>query len=198
MVKETCFLEWSLTYRGASLVAQMVKNLPAVWETWVRSQGWEDPLEKGMALWRIPRTEEPDRLQSMGSQRVGHNRATFTFNLASRGLPCFFLFLQSSSGIDYFITYFVPLLCPCHFCLLRIHMWKLNALMCWYLESGYVKRIDPSQIALVPVEKKPQKDFSSLPLCEVTGLWAESRLSPVTRSSSTLLLDFPASRLCEK
>ena len=54
-----------------------VKNLPAVqepWETWVQSLGQEDPLEKGMAThssmraWRIPRTEEPGRLQSMGSQ----------------------------------------------------------------------------------------------------------------------------------
>ena len=56
----------------ASLVAQMVKNLPATQETWVQSLGWEDPLEKGMAThsnllaWRIPRTEEPGGLQSMG------------------------------------------------------------------------------------------------------------------------------------
>ena len=61
-----------------SLVAQMVKNLPAVQETWVRSLGWEDSLEKGTAphssilAWRIPWTEEPGRLQSMGSQRVTH------------------------------------------------------------------------------------------------------------------------------
>ena len=54
----------------------MVKNLPAMQETWVRSLGWEDSLEKGMAThsstlaWRIPWTEEPERLQSMGSQRV--------------------------------------------------------------------------------------------------------------------------------
>ena len=59
-------------------VAQSVKNLPAVQETWVRSLGWEDPLEEGMAThsstlaWRIPWTEEPGGLQSMGSQRVGH------------------------------------------------------------------------------------------------------------------------------
>ena len=65
--------------RQASLVAQMVKNLPAMQETWVRSLDWEDPLEKEMAIhssilpWRIPWTEEPGRLQSMGSQRVGHN-----------------------------------------------------------------------------------------------------------------------------
>ena len=63
----------------ASLVAQSVKNLPAVQETWFRSLGWEDPLEKGIAThfsilaWRIPWTEEPDGLQSMGSQRVGHD-----------------------------------------------------------------------------------------------------------------------------
>ena len=60
---------------GASLVAQMVKNLPAMQETWVRSLGWKDTLEKGMAThscilaWRIPETEEPGGLQSMGLQR---------------------------------------------------------------------------------------------------------------------------------
>ena len=63
----------------ASLVAQMVKNLPAVQETWVQFLGWEDLLEKGMAThssifaWRIPWTEEPGRLQSMGLQRVRHD-----------------------------------------------------------------------------------------------------------------------------
>ena len=54
----------------------MVKNLPAMWETWVRSLGQEDPLEKGMAThsgilaWKIPWTEKPGELQSMRSQRV--------------------------------------------------------------------------------------------------------------------------------
>ena len=63
----------------ASLVAQSVKNLPAVQETQVRSLGWEDPLEKEMAThssilaWKISWTEEPGGLQSMGSQRVGHD-----------------------------------------------------------------------------------------------------------------------------
>ena len=62
-----------------TLVAQLVKNLCAIQETWVRSLGWEDPLEKGMAarssvLTReIPWTEEPGGLQSTGSQRVGHD-----------------------------------------------------------------------------------------------------------------------------
>ena len=63
----------------ASLVAQMVKCLPAMRETRVRSLGQEEPLEKDMAThsstlaWKIPWTEEPGRLQSMGSQRVGHD-----------------------------------------------------------------------------------------------------------------------------
>ena len=63
----------------ASLVVQMVKNLPAMQEIQIRSLGQEDPLEKGLAThsgilaWTIPWTEEPSRLQSMGSQRVGHN-----------------------------------------------------------------------------------------------------------------------------
>ena len=63
----------------ASLVAQMVKCLSTMWETGVRALGWEDPLEKEMAThsrtiaWKIPWTEEPGRLQSMGLQRVGHN-----------------------------------------------------------------------------------------------------------------------------
>ena len=63
----------------ASLVAQMVKNLPAMQETHIESLGRKDPLEKGMATpssiltWRILWTEEPGGLQSMGSQRVGHD-----------------------------------------------------------------------------------------------------------------------------
>ena len=63
----------------ASLVAQVVKNLPAKWETWVLSLDWEDPLQKGMAThssilaWRIPWTEEPGRLLSMGLQRIRYD-----------------------------------------------------------------------------------------------------------------------------
>ena len=62
-----------------SLMAQMIKNLPAMWETWIQSLGWEDPLEKGTVIhstilaWRIQWTEEPGRLQFMGSLRVGHD-----------------------------------------------------------------------------------------------------------------------------
>ena len=60
-------------------MAQMVKSLPAMWETWFRSLCQEDLLEKGMAIhfcilaWRSPWTEEPGELQSMGFHRVGHN-----------------------------------------------------------------------------------------------------------------------------
>ena len=63
-------------------MAQRLKGLPAMGETWVRSLGWEDPLEKEMAThssilaWRIPWTEEPAGLQSMGSRRVGQDLAT--------------------------------------------------------------------------------------------------------------------------
>ena len=65
-------------------MAQIVKNLPAMQEIWVRSLTWEDPLEKGMAThssvlaWRIPQTEQPGGLQSLGSQRVRHNCVTHT------------------------------------------------------------------------------------------------------------------------
>ena len=68
-----------MCYNWASLVAQMVKHLPAMWETLVRSLGWEYTLEKEMAphsstlAWKIPWTEEPGRLQSMGLQRVSHD-----------------------------------------------------------------------------------------------------------------------------
>ena len=67
---------WSMR---ASQVPQIVKTLPTMWETWVQSLGWEDPLEKGMAThssilaWRIPWTDEPGKLQSMGSPRVGYD-----------------------------------------------------------------------------------------------------------------------------
>ena len=70
---------YPLQYSWVSLMAHTVKNLPAMQKTWVRSLGWEDPLEEGMAThssilaWRIPWTKEPGRLQYVGSQRVGHD-----------------------------------------------------------------------------------------------------------------------------
>ena len=68
----------------ASLEAPMVENLPVMQETWVQSPSREDPLEKGIAThssilaWRIPWTEEPSGLQSMESQRVGHDKSANT------------------------------------------------------------------------------------------------------------------------
>ena len=65
--------------RTATLQTSLAENLPARWETWVQSLGGEDPLEKAMAAhssilaWKIPWMEEPGRLESMVSQRVGHN-----------------------------------------------------------------------------------------------------------------------------
>ena len=76
----------------SSVMAQMVKNLPEMQETQVWSLGWEDPLEKGMEThssilaWRIPWTEEADTLESMGSQRVGHDWAANTDWLTDGGI----------------------------------------------------------------------------------------------------------------
>ena len=72
-------IDYPLQYSWASLVVQTVKNPPAMQETWVQSLGLEDPLEEGMAThssilaWKIPWTEEPGGLQSMGWQRVRHD-----------------------------------------------------------------------------------------------------------------------------
>ena len=81
---EELSIDWNRIILSFIFLAQAVKNLPAMQETWVRSLGWEDPLEKGMAPhsnilgWRIPWTEVPDRLQSMGLQRVRHDWAMNT------------------------------------------------------------------------------------------------------------------------
>ena len=76
---QNLYVEILLPKIVASLVAQTVKRLPSMRETWVQFLGWEDPLEKEMAIhsstlaWKIPGMEAPDRLQSMGSKRVGHD-----------------------------------------------------------------------------------------------------------------------------
>ena len=100
----------------ASLVAQMVKNLPVIQETGIRSLGWEYPLEKGMATdssilaWEIPWTQESGRLQSMGSQRVWHNWAINTLSslmtkssLETKVCLISFLTSNSSSPFSYII-----------------------------------------------------------------------------------------------
>ena len=78
-MKKVKALTVPLECSGASLLAWIVKNVPVVQETQVQSVGWEDPLKKGMAIHCIflpgecPWTEEPERLQSMGLQRVRHD-----------------------------------------------------------------------------------------------------------------------------
>ena len=75
-------LGYPLQYSWASLMAQLVKNLPALWESWIPSLGWEERLEEGMAThsriltWRIPMDKGACGLQSMVLQRVGHDWAT--------------------------------------------------------------------------------------------------------------------------
>ena len=91
----------------ASHVALRVKHLPTMRETWVLSPGQEDPLEKEMAAhsstlaWNVPRMEEPGRLQSMGSKRVGHNSATsLQLQVVKARSVCEFLFV-------FFFPYFL-------------------------------------------------------------------------------------------
>ena len=101
------------TYR-ASVVAQMVKNFPAMWETWVRFLGWEDHLEEGMAThssilaWRMPWTEEPGGLQSMVLQRVGHDSVT-----------------KHSTVINVSLIYLLP---PAKFCLVKLWFFQWSCM----------------------------------------------------------------------
>ena len=91
-----CVSERLITLNLSFLVAQLVKNLPAMQETWDQYLGQEDPLEKEMAAhssilaWGISWTEEPGRVQSMGAQRVGHNLATKPPPLLSTHLQDYF------------------------------------------------------------------------------------------------------------
>ena len=98
------FFQWftlALSVKRASLVVQRVKHLPTMWETWVQSLGREDPLEKELATHsstlslKISWTEKPGRLQSMGSQGVGHDRVTsLHFQLRVVPLPFNFSYLS--------------------------------------------------------------------------------------------------------
>ena len=103
---------------------QMVKRLPAIQETWVRSLGWEDPLEKEMAThsstlaWKIPRTEEPGRLQSMEFQRVGHDWATSLhfLNHTAPGFQLWFYFYHWIWVVHWGLFLRLPWrtwVCPC-------------------------------------------------------------------------------------
>ena len=112
-----CFLtciQIDYTNNNLSLVAQTVKSLPAIQETWIRFLGQEDPLEKEMATgsstlaWKIPWTEEPGRLQFTGSLRVGHNWATslhFTCCSMSSYNCCFLTCIQISEEAGQVVWY---------------------------------------------------------------------------------------------
>ena len=91
-VRDNCYCQWNKlkkpkSWEFVSLMAQMVKNLPAMQEIWVQFLGREDPLEKELAThssilaWRTPCTEEPGGLQSIGSETVGHDWVTNTLKL---------------------------------------------------------------------------------------------------------------------
>ena len=119
---------YPLQYSWASLVGQLVKNPPAMWETWVWSLGWEDPLEKGMAThssilaWRIPWN-----VPSMGSQRVGHDWATSTIlptsNLSFTRKWELILFPQSINyslnfcGCQLYLHYYNPMTVTFLYCM---------------------------------------------------------------------------------
>ena len=102
------FLCIHLKREWASLVAQSIKSLPAVWETQVQSLDWEDPLEKEMAncstvpAWKIPWTEEPGGLQSMGPQELDTTHQNRNNNGDKLGymkqLICFVIFRKLSAG----------------------------------------------------------------------------------------------------
>ena len=101
---------YPLQYCWAALMSQTIKNPPPVWETWAWSLGWEDPLKESMAThssilaWRIPSTEEPGGLQSMGSQRVRRNWVTYTFlDFRISG----FHYIQPFRKVLYHIPYFL-------------------------------------------------------------------------------------------
>ena len=98
-----------------SLVAQMVKNLPAMWETRLWSLGQEDPPEKGMVThstvfpWRIPWTEEPGGLPSMGSERIWHNWATNSFSFILEVVPNFmqicYVYILGEELFNFLVTW---------------------------------------------------------------------------------------------
>ena len=101
-----------------SLVAQTVKRLSTMQETWVQSLGWADPLEKEMAahfiilVWKIPWTKEPGRLLSMRLQRVRHDWLTSLFmSLVLFQIKCFFQ--EGSSGLFSYLPFHLSLIVSC-------------------------------------------------------------------------------------
>ena len=130
----------------ASLVAQRVKKLPAMRETQIWSLGWKDPLEKGTAArssilaWRIPWTEELGGLESMGSQRVGHNRVTNTFTIYYSPNHLSLVF-QNSGILSLSFNRLIEIYFTCHTTLsLKVYnsvLFSIFIIMCNFLRSQF-------------------------------------------------------------
>ena len=126
----------SFSSHWASLVAQRLKHLPPMWETWVWSLGQEDPLEKEMAThssilaWRVSWTEEPGRLQSAGSRRVRHNWAT-SLHFSSHTHQCLLfvviLMVVILTGMSWYLYLIVILFCIS----LMIVIFSIFSCACW-------------------------------------------------------------------
>ena len=130
------------------LVAQMVKNLPAVWETQVQSLGWEDPLEKEVAIhfsilaWKFPWTEEPSQPQSMWSHRVGHDWTTHTFFTFT--LSCLSIIGSSNNGYDSLSAIFIEdLYCinSCHYIVFLVLMKDIQFLKCLLTYYSFIAKL---------------------------------------------------------
>ena len=154
------------------MVAQMVKNLPAMRKTQVQSLGWHDPLEKEMATcssilaWEIPWTEEPGRLQSMGLQRVGQDLVT----------------KQKQQTIHSN----VEALNPRSWWFWRCSLWEV-------IKTSKVMRVGPYDGLHVLKQKRRDQSPCSFPLCtqqEGISLTARKRVLTGTESVGTLILGF--------
>ena len=168
----------------SSLVAQRLKHLPAMQETWVRSMSREDPLEKETAThssilaWRIPGTEEPGGLQSMGSQRVRHDWAT-SLHITSLKLRTGFASCQT---MHYKLTYqeWINKRNPCWWCLISIPLY-VNLLT---RKSDVSDRSEVTEFAqLCRTLCNPMDD--SLPGSSIHGIFQARRLEWVTISFSS-------------
>ena len=186
---------------GFSLGAQTVKNLPAMWETWVWSLGGKDPLEEEMTAyssvlaWKIPRTEEPGGLQSMGSQRIGYNRATDTHTgLSQAGStsplpwskhPLVAAPLGTAAPRNA-LTFHVWILCSCFFfCLENIFplidlLISLFFLWTWPFVTSFVK---PSLTLTLPFRSHLTRDVMRWNVC---GQGAHLHYPPAPELSSVL------------
>ena len=135
--------------RLSSQVAQMVKRLPAMQETWVWSLGWEDPLEKEMAThssilaWKIPWTEEPGRLQSVGSKRVRHDWMTLLSLFKVRLSHCKMLRFPMNQAAIQLLFYSITRIYWFHKCFSGASNTQKHYPRCWSVQTS-VLDTDPA------------------------------------------------------